>query len=126
MSFLPEADRDFLLEKQLAFQEVQDGPTNGLIFPNWVLPAAMYSVDRADLLILIPQGYSTTQLDMFYLSPAVTLKATNAPPGATTAFVFNNRTWQRWSRHFDRSPWRAGVDGIHSFLKTVESDLRKG
>ncbi len=62
---------------------------------------------------------------MFYLFPAVVLM-----PGKQTAkaanikFNFDNKEWQRWSRHSPAPTWRSGIDGLHTYLKKVETALQ--
>lgn len=127
MSFLPESDLAYLTEKYPGFREVVDGPTHGVVLPDWLLPAGKYTSEKVDLLIQIPGGYKTTPLDMFYLFPQMRLLSTNALPKATEVSVqFGGRSWQRWSRHFDHSQWRPNVDGLHTYLKRVQQALEDG
>jgi len=125
-SFLPEADREYLAEKGYANSEITDGSQRGVIFSKWSLPAGKYSHGEADLLILIPNGYRDTALDMFYLSPSVSLLPDQkTPKAADQTIAFNGRTWQRWSRHLPAQKWRPGIDGLHTFLQAVQSALTK-
>lgn len=124
MSFLPELEREYLLEKGIAFREVASGGQNGLILPNWPLPVGRYTRTHSDLLVLLPSGFPDVPPDMWYFEPAVLL----APHGQEArqtqySIPFETRTWQRWSRHFPPSEWRMGKDGIHTFLKRVEHAL---
>lgn len=124
MSFLPEMDRNYLKEKAYAYEEIVDGAQKGVVFRKWGLPAGKFNESECDLLILLPNGYNDVKPDMFYVTPKLVLNGSNALPKATQAtHQFNNVSWQRWSRHFDKSEWRPGVDGLHTYLKRVQEAL---
>ena len=121
-TFLPMRDREYLAEKGIAFEEIEDGVQRGMIFRQYPLPAGLFNAEKADLLILIPAGYPDVPPDMFYTLPWVKLTAKNAlPRAADQAHAFAGQTWQRWSRH--NNEWRPGVDGIWSMLKRVDHAL---
>lgn len=44
--FLPEFDRDYLLEKGYQFEEKIDANRNGLIIRNWFLPTGKSAIIR--------------------------------------------------------------------------------
>ncbi|MBW2662418.1 MAG: hypothetical protein JRD93_10615 [Deltaproteobacteria bacterium] len=125
MSFLPEFDQNYLQEKGFNFKEASNNGNKGIIISGFVLPEGKYDQDKVDLLILLPQGYPDISPDMFYLFPAVVLM-----PGKQTAkaanvkFNFENIEWQRWSRHSPGPTWRPGIDGLHTYLKKVETALQ--
>lgn len=125
MSFLPEFDQNYLQEKDFSFREVASNGHKGLIISDYILPEGKYDRDQVDLLILLPKGYPDITPDMFYLFPAVVLM-----PGKQTAkaanvkFNFENKEWQRWSRHSPAPNWRPGIDGLHTYLKKVETALQ--
>lgn len=123
--FIPEFDRDYLTERDYAFQEIIDGNNKGLVIKDWVLPDSKFTIDRSDLLILMPDGYPDVPPDMFYFFPALYLKSSNRFPRATETFVpFNNIQWQRWSRHLGAEAWRRGIDGLHTYLKRIDEALK--
>lgn len=124
--FLPKKDREYLEAKGLQYSEVQESGKNGLIIENYSLPEGKYNVSTTRLLIFIPQGYNDVNPDMFYCFPKLTLNPTNAAPIATEGNVaFNSFTWQQWSRHLNTgNDWRAGVDGINSYLQKVNLALK--
>ncbi len=125
MSFLPEFDQNYLQEKGCNFREELNNGHKGLIISDFVLPVEKYDRDKVDLLILLPKGYPDISPDMFYLFPAVVLM-----PGKQTAkaanvkFNFESKEWQRWSRHSPGPTWRPGIDGLHTYLKKVETALQ--
>jgi hypothetical protein len=122
--FLPEFDRDYLLEKGYQFEEKIDANRNGLILRSWLLPVGKFNLQTADLLILIPNGYPEVRPDMWYFNPAILLAPSNIPARQTQASInFEGKAWQRWSRHYPANEWRSGVDGIHTYLKKVQTAL---
>lgn len=123
--FLPEFDREYLITKGHQFEEITDGNRHGLIIRNYDLPSDKYNHLTSDLLILIPNGYPDARPDMWYFFPAILLMPGNRMARQTQAnIVFEGKTWQRWSRHYPASEWRAGIDGIHTYLKKVDTALR--
>ena len=124
MSFLPSADRRYLQEREITFREITDGAQKGVILPAFALPADKYQVGQAEILILIPAGYSDVAPDMFHALPWLQFVPGNRYPKAADQPVqFDGRRWQRWSRH-NRS-WRSGVDGLWTMLKRVEQALEE-
>lgn len=122
--FLPEFDREYLVAKGHQFEEKPDANRNGLIIRNYELPKGKFNHERADLLILIPQGYPDTRPDMWYFFPAILLAPSNRPARQTQATInFEGKTWQRWSRHYPANEWRPGIDGIHTYLKKIDTAL---
>jgi len=124
--FLPEFDRDYLLEKGYQFEEKIDISTGqkGLIIKHWILPVGKFNFQTVDLLVLIPNGYPEIRPDMWYFNPGIVLDSTNRPARQTEANInFAGLVWQRWSRHFPANEWRSGIDGIHTYLKKVEAAL---
>jgi len=122
--FLPEFDRDYLLEKGYQFEEKIDANRNGLILRNWLLPVEKYNLLTSDLLILIPNGYPEVRPDMWYFNPAILLAPSNRPARQTQISInFEGKAWQRWSRHYPANEWRSGIDGIHTYLKKVQTAL---
>ena len=123
MSFLPSADAAYLKSKAIFYTEMADGANKGVILLGHALPAARFDAGKADILILLPAGYPDVPPDMFYLLPWVRLVAGNRYPNAADQpFSFGGQNWQRWSRH--NTEWRAGVDGIWTMLKRIETALQ--
>jgi hypothetical protein len=122
--FLPEFDQEYLISKGLQFEEKIDPVGNGLIIRNYNLPKGKFNCEQADLLILIPAGYPDNRPDMWYFSPAILLTPSNIPARQTqTTLNFENKMWQRWSRHFPAEEWKSGEDGIYTYLKKVQHAL---
>jgi len=125
MTFLPESDRNYLMDKNIRYREAIDNGKKGIVLIDFELPKDKYNNDKVDLLILFPKGYSDIPPDMFYLYPGVKLKPNMQLAKATNvSIVFEQKKWQRWSRHFQKTDWRPGIDGIHTYLKKIETALR--
>lgn len=124
MAFLPSKDRRYLLERGFVFEEVTSGQTNGLVFPNWMLPDGHFDIAATSLLIILPGGYPDLAPDMFFTNPWIKLNAAQRYARcADQPHQFNGVNWQRWSRH--NNEWRRGVDGIWTMLKRVEHALEE-
>lgn len=136
-SFLPEDDQEFLATKSLAFvllrEELPEGEERrGIELPEFALPPNLFvkiddklvAESRVSLMVLIPKGYQETQLDSWYISPAVYLKDGQQPDRANSEAVLFGRPWQFWSRHLAAGDWRAGVDGLETYLQYIRTGLR--
>ncbi len=121
MSVLPTRCRRHLVERNIAFDEV-DGPQKGIILKSYEVPRPLFDADRADILILLPDGYPDVRPDMFFVMPWLRLVPSGAyPKAADQPFEFAGRNWQRWSRHQDQ--WRPGIDGIWTMLRRIDAAL---
>jgi hypothetical protein len=122
--FLPEFDREYLLDKSYQFEETIASNGNGLIIKNFELPDGKFTCQSSDLLILIPKGYPDVKPDMWYFYPAILLISSKKPARQTEYSInFEGKVWQRWSRHFPANEWRSGIDGIHTYLKKIQVAL---
>jgi hypothetical protein len=121
MAVLPLRDRSYLLERKIAFEEV-DGAQKAVIFRKYRLPEGRFDTAAADILIVLPKGYPDVRPDMFFALPWLKLaKGNQYPRKADQPFDFNGQRWQRWSRHNDQ--WRPGMDGIWTMLRRIDSAL---
>ena len=132
MSFLPEHDRDFFEGKEIAFEEVLDGESRGVILPGFAIPEGLYTRDPtgltpclvADILVMVPIGYSDSKLDSFYVNPPLVLPNGTEPKNCTGRHTFANKEWQFWSRHQPEGTWRAGIDGFDTFIQLIREALK--
>lgn len=124
MAVLPMKCRRYLMERGINFEEAEDGGTKGVILRSFVLPPGRFDVPAADILILLPAGYPDNPPDMFHALPWLRIApAKRYPKAADQPVSFAGQNWQRWSRH--NNAWRAGVDGIWTMLKRIETALRE-
>lgn len=96
-----------------------DGAKSGVIIPDFALPVG-YTAEKSDLLIVIPQGYPGTQLDMFYFDPPLAKQNGNGI-GALASESHFERNWQRWSRHYT---WEPGVHNLVYHIEYVKNELK--
>jgi hypothetical protein len=130
---LPADDVSFLKSKYPAAQVYRVGEEVHVLFPAFPFPAG-YSPSSADLVVRLVAGYPDAHPDMFWTKPDVKLSSGAWPaasdvheiPGAGTGVeVYAGIPWQRWSRHIQKSDWRAGVDGLQTFVGTIKSELNQ-
>lgn len=122
MPLIPSKDEDFLKQKGLSYELVEEGQEIHLILKAWPFPAA-YTPRSADILIRILQGYPLTRIDMFYTSPTIMLASGGFPNACQQMVTFGGKTWQQWSRHND---WRAGVDDLRTFIVSMTKEINLG
>ncbi len=121
MSILPSRCRKYLVEHSIVFDEVA-GPEKAIILKSYPVPAGRFNADRADILIVLPNGYPDVRPDMFFALPWLKLVSSGKfPDAADQPYDFNGQRWQRWSRHNDQ--WRPGIDGIWTMLRRVDAAL---
>lgn len=82
---------------------------------------AGYSSRKVTLALLLVPGYPDAQIDMAFVSPALTLIS-----GRTLANLsprpINGVAFQQWSRHRTAAnPWRPGIDDVGTHLVLVKS-----
>src|SRR4051812_24512055 len=120
---LPEADTHFLTATGYDFTLTRVGAAIHVVIKNFPLPR--YKPHRADLLIIVPNGYPRANLDMFWTYPDVSRPDGRVPLNADVHEQHGGRNWQRWSRHFADGKWRPGIDNLRTYLTTVKTELAK-
>jgi hypothetical protein len=121
---LPEDDERYLAEKGFLWELQTDGQGACLVILGFCINAAVYNSAGVDLMVRIPAQYNLAGLDMFYVRPPLTLRATGHAPAAAEQMETHCGTqWQRFSRHLP-SPWRPGVDGIATLLAHASRELQ--
>lgn len=121
MSVLPSRCRKYLLEHDIAFEEISTSE-KAIILRAYPMPVGRFNSEKADILVVLPSGYPDVRPDMFFALPW--LKLINGdcyPKAADQAHEFNGQRWQRWSRHNDQ--WRPGTDGIWTMLRRIDAAL---
>jgi len=108
-------------------QHSEDADQRILILKSFPLPPGLYKQERVDVLIKIPPGYGDQGIDMFWTCPRLELlsgQAINATMdiGSSENIQWEGREYTRWSRHWNGygdTPWRPGLDAIHTILSRV-------
>lgn len=122
MPLLP-SDEEFLKERNFNYT-VEEIPGETLLIIKDYSISSMFDLDKTDVLIRIPKGYPTAQLDMFWVRPYVKIKSTNNYPPAANDFgsSFLGDKWQRFSRHYT---WKPTYD-LSKHLSVVKEVLVNG
>ncbi len=98
---------------------LQEPGASGILIPNYPVPVG-YGPDQADLMLLIPEGYPASGIDMFYFDPHVKRLDGHEIHALAVACHFG-RNWQMWSRHYE---WRPGIDNISTHLTVMRNQLQ--
>jgi hypothetical protein len=122
---LPSTDTAYLSERGTEHAVSQEGGMICVLLPGFPLPAG-YDRPRADLLLRLSPGYPDVPPDMWWFDPPVTLNNGTSLPATEVRETHLGRTWQRWSRHFDKGQWRSGVDCLETFLALIRKELSRG
>ncbi len=122
MSFeLPNDDIEFLnLEFNNQWEYKKNDAERGIIIKNYPILEG-YSCVEVSLMILVPQNYPVSALDMFYVLPEITKTNGNAISALENENHFDIQ-WQRWSRHYN---WQAGIHNIATHLTVVKNCLKE-
>jgi hypothetical protein len=118
---LPETERAALEEHWPGHEVLQDGAGIAVVLHDFELPEGF--VPRVvDVLLRLPFGFPDSPPDMLWINPTVTLHG--KPPEATQlSEVHFGRSWQRFSRHLPQGAWRAGIDGVRSYIALISTQL---
>jgi hypothetical protein len=119
---LPPGDARYLNERGLHTTITTDGGHICVIIKGWVVPPG-YNHTAVDLLLRLSAGYPDIQPDMWWVSPRLTLANGSTIPATEITENYLGRDWQRWSRHLPVGQWRAGVDGLESYLTLVRGQM---
>ena len=121
---LPEKDRIYLKERGIQYEIKVSHNQTGIILTSYKLPQRKFDCVSTDILILLPPGYPDVSPDMFYCYPWLRHYETKGfPIAADVNFSFDNKNWQRWSRH--NKEWRIGKDGIRTMIKRIDRALEE-
>lgn len=130
MPLLFEDDYEKLKDRGLIYEEVEQ--QRFFIFSQYRLPERLYSVEVADVLVVIPPNYNQAGNDMFWTFPRLHRADGKPIPQVLDPGGGDNRIWKgmefcRWSRHWDPSSpgvWRPGKDDIISIYRRIDWALR--
>jgi hypothetical protein len=120
---LPQLDQEFLNERAPSHTVSACGGMIAVIIPSLELPAGLRP-SSTDLLIRLSAGYPDVAPDMWWFAPAVHRADGRPIPATQVTETYLNRTWQRWSRHFQPGQWRTGIDSLESYLALIRKELQ--
>lgn len=119
---LPPDDEAFLDSLACEWETVNDGGVMRLVIYSYPVPTG-YNHAEVDLYLRIEPTYPDTQIDMYYVHPALALTSGGAI-GALATESFDGKTWQRWSRHrVSPHVWRPGTDCVETHMALVNRCL---
>ena len=116
---LPQDDLDWLCETGRRFELIAEANTLRVVLYNFPVPAG-YNRNEVDVNVRIESGYPDTQIDMVYVYPQLA-RTDGRQIKATANDRFEDKDWQRWSRHrTPANPWRSGIDNLSTHFALVE------
>ena len=116
---LSQSDLDWLAETGLRYELVVENNVLRVVLYSFPVPPG-YIHNQVDVNVRIDTGYPDTQIDMVYVHPPLT-RADGRSIGALSHENFDNKSWQRWSRHrTPANPWRPGIDNLSTHFGLVE------
>ena len=121
---LPPDDKKYLTDRGIDHSIVAEANMTCVILRGFGLPPG-FNQPRADLLLRISPGYPDVPLDMWWFDPAVQFADGSIIPATDVREPHIGRMWQRWSRHLQAEQWRAGIDGLETFLALICTDLER-
>jgi len=92
-----------------------------IVFKNYPLPTAVWNVDKTDLLILANSAYPNAKMDMFWVTPGLTLKDGKVPQSGDVIETHCGKNWQRFSWH--PQSWNPVTDNLLTYLEVVNHRL---
>ena len=101
------------------WQEITE-QVRGIIIKDYLLPLG-YNISKAEMMIIIPNGYPMAALDMFYLHPKICKQNSNVISALTDEVHFG-KSWQRWSRHY---LWIPGVHNLSTHMRVIQNSLKQ-
>ncbi len=126
MALPPQLDSDIesLRGDGHTIEVIEDGTRYYIVFKNFKLPDGRYSPEVADLMVMADYQYPMSKMDMFWTSPAVSRNAGGLPQNADQMEQYANRTWQRWSWHYNG--WDPSKHTIRTHIEVVQDRLARG
>lgn len=120
---LPSDDVEFLDAKKLEWETVIEGTCRRVVLKMFPTPTG-YNQKYVDMNMRIEAAYPDTQIDMAYFYPHLS-RTDGKEIGALSQDSFDQKTWQRWSRHRTSvNPWRPGVDNLCTHVALINEWLQ--
>ena len=122
-------DEDYEVLKEAGFECEEDETNRFLVIKNFPLQAGMYvsgdvPVQGVSVLNVIPPNYNTAGCDMVWVNPPLAradgklIPAINGPNQDSRKF--KDVEYLRWSRHWNKRPWKPKVDKVRTILDRLE------
>lgn len=128
-------DEDYAFLKSTGLEYEEDEAKRFLILRNYPLTKGLYiaggkPVEAVNVLSIIPSNYNTQGCDMFWVHPQLAradgkdIPNIGGPDPNQDSRTHNGVVYCRWSRHWNKKPWRAKQDNIQTILSRIEWALR--
>ena len=130
MQLLLDEDYGRLRAQGLEWEEISE--RRFLILKEFPLPAGMYTVSNANVLVIIEARYPEAGHDMFWTAPRlVRTDGVIIPQTENSGSTWNHKVgdteYHRWSRHwFDNMPsrWVPGKSNVDTIVQRIEWALK--
>ena len=126
-------EEDYLRLREWGLTHEENEAQRFFIFINCQLSERLYTVERCDVLVVIPPNYNQAGNDMFWTFPRLHRADGRSIPAVLDPGGGDNRIWNgkefcRWSRHWPPAglgSWRPGKDDIISIYHRVVWALKR-
>jgi len=113
-------DTEYLDALGLTWEALIEGNHRWVLLYRFLIPEG-YNTREADIAIDIPVSYPTTQLDMVYVFPALSLASGKQLKNTDVDQAIDGKTFQRWSRHRTQAnPWRPNLDYLGTHIGLID------
>ncbi|MCL9849488.1 E2/UBC family protein [Ralstonia solanacearum P673] len=131
MALLLGEDYERLAAQGLTWSEVSD--CRFLILNDFPLPVGLYTVARANILVIIEARYPEAGHDMFWTAPQLVRSDGASIPntensGSTQNHTIDGVEYHRWSRHWSddmASRWIPGKSNVGTIVQRITWALSK-
>lgn len=119
-------DTDYAALEERGLFYVEDEAHRFLVLQKFGLPESLYHENACDVLVIIPQNYNQSGIDMLWTHPHLTrldgepIPRMNKPGGGDNR-TFHGKEFCRWSRHWKHPSvqWHPGKDNILTILARI-------
>lgn len=118
-------DQDLALARERYGQvdRIADGGRDLIVLREQPLPAH-WNRAKTDILVMAPQGYPAAAMDMFWVTPGLTLASGAVPANGDVTETYAGQAWQRFSWHYDATcRWSPLSDSLLTHLRFVRVRL---
>ncbi|MBA4409723.1 MAG: hypothetical protein C0397_09920 [Odoribacter sp.] len=123
-------DDDYIILEDSGLTIEEDINSRFLVIKNYPLKEGLYqsngqSLKEIEVLLIIPSNYNTSGGDMFWTYPKISrIDGVEIPAYGGDPRIYNEKTYDRWSRHWQPQTWIPKKDNIVKLLSRVEWALQ--
>jgi hypothetical protein len=124
---------DYGILKRAGLEHEEDEGNRFLVLKRYPLPDGVYVAEgkpagNVDVLHVIPANYNTEGPDMFWVHPQLARADGREIPQisgpSSDSRTHNGIVYCRWSRHWNKRPWKSKKDDIETILSRLEWALQ--